>query len=272
MAGIPRAEAWVFALFADTTEPLFGADFFEAVRARAEREGIRIINLTSHTGTPLAFEPQRAESFPALAKLKANGLTTPSDKDSFALLHSEADMKAWRERVGLDRISDYEVQPYLEHCRNSELAPLRCIERWICVCGDLTVGTRFSEDLIIKQLNSLTYYMRDPRLLEREYRVVHKAARSRHKLQDEGPGHLSFGYSGSAEYWDRRHALYRELSEATGFQIGSMDVVEEASGELYLIDYNEWTFESAREDLCSLWQAALLDAVGTDPAGKPSSF
>jgi hypothetical protein len=218
-------------------------------------------------GTPLAFEPQRAESLPALAKLKANGLTTPGDTDSFALLNTEADMKAWREQVGPDRISDYEVQPYIEHSRNSELAPFRCIERWICVCGDLTVGTRFSDDLIIKQLNSLTYYMRDPRLLEREYRLVLKTARARHKLQEEGPGHLSFGYSGSADFWDRRHALYRALSEATGFQIGSMDVIEDAAGELYLIDYNEWTYESAREDLSSLWQAALLDAIATKPAG-----
>jgi hypothetical protein len=46
-----------------------------------------------------------------------------------------------------------------------------------------------------------------------------------------------------------------------------MDVFEDARGELHLIDYNEWTFESARKDLFSLWEVALLDAIRTNPAG-----
>ncbi len=260
VANIPHAEAWVFALFSDSSEPLVSADFLEEVRTRAKREGIRIINLSSHTGTPVAFEPKRSDSLPALAKLKANGLTTPGDKSSFALFHTEADRKAWQEQVGKDRISEYEIQPFLEHRQNSEIAPFRCIERWICVCGDLTVGTRLSNDLIIKQLNSLTYYARDPRLLEREYRAVLKA-RKLYKVQEDGPGHLSFSYSGSADFWDQRHALYQALRDATGFEIGSMDVIEDDSGKLFLIDYNEWTFESARDDLSQLWQTALFDAV-----------
>lgn len=266
-ANIPRAEAWVFALFSDSSETICRKDFFEAVRARAQREGIRIINLASHTGSPSAFEPKKSQAFPALAKLKANGLTSPYDKDSFALLNTEAERQAWTQQIGIERILDYEIQPYIEHRRSSEVAPLRYIERWICVCGDLTVGMRFSKDLIIKQLNSLTYYVRDPRMLEQEYGLIHKAARASRKLREDGPSHLSFSYSESADFWDRRQALYQALSKDTGFEIGSMDVIEDDTGELSLIDYNEWTFESAREDLSSLWQAALLDAITTTTAG-----
>ena len=267
---IPRADTWVFALFSDSSEPQVSDEFLDAVRARARREGIRVINLSSHAGIPAAFQPKRAEELPALAKLKANGLTTPLDHSSFALLNTAADREAWERTVGPERRAEYQVQPFLEHQRNAELAPLRCIERWICVCGDLTVGTRVSNDLIIKQLNSLTYYTRDPRLLEREYRTVHQASRAPDRLKAEGPSHLSFGYAGSAAFWDRRHALYQRLRDATGFEIGSMDVIEDDAGALHLIDYNEWTFESAREDLSRLWQAALLDAIRSNATSTSS--
>ena len=264
--GIPTAEVWVFALLSDSSTPICRNTFFEAIRSRAEREGIRLINLTSHSGMPPDFEPKRTERLPALAKLKANGLTTTGDSDSFALLENQADLTAWTQRVDPLRQSDYEIQPFLEHRRDTELAPFRCIERWICLPGDLTVGLRFSQELIIKQLNSLTYYIRDPRRLESEYRLLHKITRDRRRLSKKGPEHLSFGYSGTSQFWDPRNALYQRISDATGFEIGSMDVFEDASGDLHLIDYNEWTFESARKDLFALWEVALLDAIRRTPA------
>jgi hypothetical protein len=264
---IPRAEVWVFALLNDSSMPICRDAFFEAIHTRAQREGIRVINLASHSGTPPGFEPRRKEPLPALAKLKANGLTTPGDSDSFTLLETQADLTAWTERLDPARRADYEVQPHLEHRRDAELAPFRCIERWICLPGDLTVGLRFSEEMIIKQLNSLTYYIRDPRRLEHEYRLLHRITRDRRRLRKNGPEPLSFGYSGTSEFWDPRNALYQRLRDATGFEIGSMDVFEDSDGDLHLIDYNEWTFESARKDLFSLWEVALLDAIRSSPDG-----
>ena len=266
--GIPTAAVWVFALLNDSSAPICHDTFFEAIRARAQREGVRVINLTSHSGTlPDDFAPKRAERLPALAKLKANGATTPGDSDSFTLLKTQSELTAWTERLDPVRQAEYEIQPFLEHHRDAELAPFRCVERWICIAGDLTVGLRFSPDLIIKQLNSLTYYIRDPRRLEHEYSFIYKVSRDTRRLRQKGSEHLSFGYSGTRQFWDPRNALLQRLTDATGFEIGSMDVFEDARGELHLIDYNEWTFESARKDLFSLWEVALLDAIRTNPAG-----
>ena len=263
--GIPTAAVWVFALLNDSSVPICHDTFLEAIRGRARREGIRVINLTSHSGTlPDDFAPKRAEMLPALAKLKANGATTHDDSNSFSLLKTPSELNAWTEELDPARQADYELQPFLEHHRNAELAPFRCVERWICIAGDLTVGLRFSPDLIIKQLNSLTYYIRDPRRLEHEYGFIYKVSRHPWRLHQRGSEHLSFGYSGTCQFWDRRYALHQRLAEATGFEIGSMDVFEDAHGELHLIDYNEWTFESARNDLFSLWEVALLEAIRTN--------
>lgn len=258
---IPTADVWVFALLSDSHEVLFSEEFFSQIRARAKRENVSVINLTSHAGSLPVSHPTTTDELPVLAKLLANGLTTPGDPDSFALLTTQEEMADWKERTGPNRLTRYELQPYIEHCRNPEFSPYRCIERWICVCGDLTVGLRLSPDLIVKQLNSLTYYIRDPRKLEQEYASVHKQSRQRRGLARDGPLHLSFAYMGSVEYWDRRHLLYRNLQRETGFEIGTMDVLEDVQGRLHIIDYNEWTYESARKDLSFLWEAALLDAI-----------
>lgn len=260
-ARIPHADVWVFALLTDSTTPAFEASFFQAIRSRAEQENIRLLNLTTHIGIPRELQTHHPPDLPVLAKLKANGLTTPGDPDSYAILRTQEEIQIWKDGLPAERLHAYEIQPFLEHRRDAELAPFRCIERWICIGRDLTVGLRFSEDLIIKQLNSLTHYIRDPRGLAQEYSLLARFHRNRKRLKHQGPGHLSFGYSGSNEFWNRRHALYRALREATGFEIGSADVFEDKHGELHLIDYNEWTFESAQEDLASLWEAALLDAI-----------
>ena len=264
---VPPADVWVFALLTESGLDRFSEDFYAEIRRRAQTEGVQLINLASHTGSPNMSPPQTEMTVPILAKLRANGMTSPDRPESYALLTSTEEITEWQARIGPDRLGEYELHPWLDHRLNEQISPYRCIERWIWLCGDLTVGLRVSPDPIIKQLNSLTAYKRDPRRLTHEYTLLQRARWQMEPPARHGPLHLSFNYAGDPPYWDRRYALCRALQARSGFEIGTLDVMETLDGNLHLIDYNEWTYESARKDLQVLWEAALANAIhrGEDP-------
>lgn len=254
---LPLADCWLFTLNNYGEESMFGIDFFDSVRERAQRHGIRLINLTSHVRS----DTDRAgtDQFPLLAKLKANGLVGHYNKDSFAIFESANDYAAWCEQRSDAERSRYRIEPFVYHADRKNFVPLFCIERWIYICGDLTVGLRVSRDPIIKQNNSVTWYRRDPRLVEAEIDMLTAGLKKQQVKRGSIP--LSFAYAGSAEYWDARRAAADALARDMNLEVGSFDVIEETDGTLNIVDVNEHSWESAGRDLLGIWADRLLERV-----------
>ncbi len=167
---------------------------------------------------------------------------------------SQPDAKGQAVRVvGGQRLEDLR-----SHKLNSTFQPLHCIERLIYICGDLTVGIRVSPHLIIKQDNSVTSYMRDPRLLTSEYDLLCTIVPSNQK---NGSLPITFCYGGDTSFWDRRHKCIAEFTQGRNLEIGSFDVIEDEEKKLHIIDYNEHTWETAHKDLFSLWVRALYRGI-----------
>lgn len=258
---LPNADVWIFSLLNHSSELLFAPSFLKAAQERARADGIQTINLASHTGSPEQVAKPSKAQFPMIAKLRGNGETLATRPSSFAFLPNQTALTEWKDTLSIEQLSLFEVESYIEHRRKAEFAPYRCIERWIYVCGDLTVGIRLSQELIIKQLNSVTSYLRDPRCLSEDHPALTRQRMQTSPLKQYGVQPLSFSYANTAEFWDPRHALCQRLHDETGVEICSLDIIEDDEQQLHLIDYNEHTWESAPEDLRRIWKKNLLNAI-----------
>ena len=127
---------------------------------------------------------------------------------------------------------------------------------------DLTVGLRQSPDPVVKQANSVTHYLRDAReLAAGEFDARRQWLQAREVRKGFLP--LSVGYTDDPDFWDKRRATLADLTARTGFDLGTMDVLELEDGQLLVLDYNERTAESAWPDLEAIWDAALARYLGS---------
>ncbi|QKQ27484.1 hypothetical protein [Candidatus Reidiella endopervernicosa] len=253
---IPSADIWIFALQNYQSRPLISESFLSTSQQRAEQLKIQTINLTSHIRETIDSTTTPTE-FPCIAKLAGNGAVKNFLHRSYAILRDRDTYEQWRDETGEEHLTNYAIEKFHTHRLNEEIAPFNCIERWIHICADLTVGLRISDKEIIGQSNSLTSYRRDPRLFAGEFHhlLTHKERSQPTPARTSLP--LTFSYMGDSDYWELRYRKLREHTQKSGLEIGSLDVIEDKHGELHIIDYNEHTLESAERDLLSLWTNTL---------------
>ncbi len=124
------------------------------------------------------------------------------------------------------------------------------------------MGLRQSPDPVVKQANSVTHYLRDAReLAAGEFDARRQWLQAREVRKGFLP--LSVGYTDDPDFWDKRRATLADLTARTGFDLGTMDVLELEDGQLLVLDYNERTAESAWPDLEAIWDAALARYLGS---------
>ncbi len=255
---VPPADVWLFSLQNWQHAPAFAPDFFAALADRAARHGVRMVNACSHVDDGPA--PGAAEvGYPCIAKLRGNGMVSPDDPGSYAILAGPGDEAAWRQAAASPQ--DFAVHPWLADRRSDPAGGRHVVERWIVIGDDLTVGTRVSREPIVKQTNSVTSYRRDAAApgAGDEYDLLRG-------LLDGGLGSagslpLSFQYHDDPAFWDRRRDMLRGLRDRTGFCLGSVDAVETAADGPVIIDWNEHTFEAAHPDLAAIWAERLFRLI-----------
>lgn len=258
---IPSADVWVFALLNYPALPAIGGGIFEYLVEESNLKATKVLNLTTHIRQVNQQLDEDELPYPIVAKYTGNGLMTSGDSPSIIILEDDAACKAWKTQTNKEKQAEYVFENYRVHWRNRFIEPFLCIERWIYVCGDLTVGFRISTDRIIRQTNSLTSYWRDPRLLENEYRQLRKWMKTSRRPTEFGSMPMSFCYSGDSSFWDVRYDAANRLAGMNRVDICSMDVIEDAERKLHIVDYNEHTWESAGEDLMFLWSQVLWRGI-----------
>ena len=256
-SGIPSADIWVFALMNYPSLPAFKEELFEYILGEANVKAARVLNLTSYVRQGNRRLGEQERLFPIIAKHTGNSLTTSRDSKSIVILENDVDYEAWERHANKVKPTQYVLEKFRVHHRNQHIVPLLCIERWIYICGDLTVGFRISTKKIIRQSNSLTSYWRDSRLLENEYQQLRKWMRTYRRPTDYGSMPLSFSYTGEPSFWDIRHETANQFVSMNSLDICSMDVIEDSERNLHIIDSNEHSWESAGEELMFLWSNAL---------------
>jgi len=251
---IPSADVWIFSLLSYIPSLPFDESFYKVIKDRSMKDAIKLINLTSHVG----LANKEPSVYPRITKRKENGLTSIHDSESYAILQNDQAQKEWERKTGEKWKAKYVMEELLSHKLNSTFQPFYCIERLVYICGDLTIGIRVSPHLIIKQTNSVTSYMRDPRLLKSEFDLLCTIAPSNPK---NGSLPITFCYSGDASFWDRRYKCIADFAQGRNLEIGTFDVIEDKEKNLHIIDYNEHTWEKAHTDLFSLWVRALYRGI-----------
>lgn len=197
-----------------------------------------------------------------MAKLKANGSVGDYNAGSYSILRDADSETLWRKDHEQDE-GRYILQPLLIDKRNDIENSLYFVERWINLGGDLTVGLRRSTTPIIKQLNSVTTYLRDSRHLigGNELETVREFLKKGEMRKGSMP--ISFLYHADNDFWDRRYSILSSLHSQTGFEVGSLDAVMLENDEIVVFDYNEHTLETAHDDLMHLWSQRIFNMIST---------
>ena len=241
--------------------PAFEEGLFEYIMGEAKLRATRVLNLAAHVRQGNQRLGDQERTYPVIAKRTGNGLTINRKSKSIAILEDDTGYEAWESHANRGNPIEYVLEKYRIHWRNQYMDPFLCIERWIYICGDLTVGLRISADKIIRQSNSLTSYWRDPRLLETEYQQLRKWMKNSRRPMEYGSMPLSFSYAGEPSFWDIRRETANRLASMNSVDICSMDVIEDSASNLHIVDYTEDTWESAGEDLMFLWSNALWQEI-----------
>ncbi len=257
---IPKGDIWLFSLINMEDFEIFTDLFMKAVAERADSLGIEVFHLTSHLDSGTLNLSTPVHEYPKIAKLRSNGTVVDFRKESFYILHSDNEEKMWTKHIGKNR-ERYVTQSFLKDQRCPENGGLYFIERWLLIGDDLSVGMRMSTSPIVKQHNSVTHYRRDMRKLweNNEYDLI----QSYLGLQQVKKGLIpaTFEYYHNDEFWDQRYAVVKNHKEETGFELGSMDVMN-VNNQLVVIDYNEHPLETLHPDLTLVLRERMKKYLG----------